>query len=83
MNEKIKKWFNLILEGLVSNPEKANFGIISGSLDLEVAIMVAPEDEAIITEEVCLALTALLKVATGVFQPVVYLYGAPHSMADN
>lgn len=81
MNENQKRLFNAIVEGLVTNPEKANFGIIGGDFDLEIAIMVAPEDRELITEEVCLALTTILKVLTGVFQPIVYLMDAPHPKA--
>jgi hypothetical protein len=81
MTRVVKVWLMGIIEGLTENPMDANFKVESGRFDLEVVIVVAPTDRIVFTEEVCLALTTLLKVATGVLHPVVYLDRDPHPAA--
>lgn len=81
MTEAQKSWLMATIEGMVKNPGPANLERIKGGLDLEIAIHVLPEDEAVFTEEVCLALGTLLRSATGVIGPVVYLHGKPHAKA--
>lgn len=81
---RVKKWFNDMLEGMVSNPEALNWARIKGGLDMEIFIRVAEEDKRIFTEEVCLALGTILAAALGkdfFSKPVIYLYGAPHPQA--
>ena len=76
-----KIWFNTVLEGMVSNPEQLNWARVKGQRDLEIMIIPAPEDGKIFTEEVCLALQALVAAVTGVFRPVIYLQERPHAQA--
>lgn len=79
-DDKQKAWFMAIIEGMVCNPETANFARVKGGMDLEIRIRVSPEDALIFTEEVCLSLARLLGVVTGT-SPVVYLDGQPHAVA--
>jgi hypothetical protein len=77
-----KNWFMAVIEGLVKNPDAANFMRVKGGNDLEIAIKVAPEDSHVFTPDVCRALKTLLILATGALAPVVYLYGNPHPEAQ-
>jgi len=63
------------IESLVKHPEQANFGIVLGRCDLEIVISVAEEDKAVFTDAVLLGLKGEIAAMTGIFAPVVYLYG--------
>lgn len=80
-DERHRAWFMTIIEGMVRDPQAANFARVRGSLDLEIRIRVAPKDAPIFTEEVCVSLARLLGVVTGA-APVVYLEGHPHAGAQ-
>ncbi|NQT49375.1 hypothetical protein HQ571_01625 [Candidatus Kuenenbacteria bacterium] len=81
-SEKNKAWFMSLIEGMVKYPKTANYARIKSGNDLEIAILVAPEDADVFTPEVCNALKVLLAKVTGVLSPVVYLFGAPHAVAE-
>lgn len=76
-----KKWFMNIVEKMVTKPDEANVLRVKGGNDLELAIVVAKEDEHLFTREVCLALKIRVKHITGVLSPVVYLDSNPHPQA--
>ncbi|PIR93865.1 hypothetical protein COT97_04360 [Candidatus Falkowbacteria bacterium CG10_big_fil_rev_8_21_14_0_10_39_11] len=81
-SNEAKAWFMAMIEGMVSKPDQANFARIKGGNDLEVAIVVDPEDEHVFTEEVCGALRVLLAQVTKTCWPVVYLKNTPHPQAE-
>lgn len=80
-DDEQKAWFMTIIEGMVSNPEAANFARVKGSMDMEIRILVVPEDAHIFTPDVCTSLARLLGVVTNT-SPVVYLDGQPHPAAQ-
>ena len=72
-----KQWFMKLIESKVSNPDAANMLSHYGRFDLEVEIVVAPEDEHVFTARVIEDLTEQLGKATETMKPVVYLSGKP------
>lgn len=74
-------WFETLIKSMVSKPDAASTGRRKESVDLEIAIRVAKEDERLFTPEVCEALQTLLAAMTRIPSPIVYIFGKPHHAA--
>jgi len=82
MTHEQKMWLMDLIEGMVSNPERANFGIRRGYFDLEIILDVDPDDEEIFTDTVLEDLITKVAKATGVLLPVIYLNDKPNAKAQ-
>jgi len=82
MTHEQKMWLMDLIESMVSNPERANFGTRKGYFDLEIILDVDPDDEAIFTDAVLEDLIAQVAKKTGVFLPVIYLDNKPNAKAQ-
>ena len=70
-----------LIEGIVQRPKSANICRHYRGLDLEIGIVVATDDEPVLTPEICQALATILGIITGVAKPVVYIEDKPYPAA--
>lgn len=73
LSDEQMTWFVKLVEAMVSSPEKVICLRVMDGTGLEMALIVAPEDEHIFPPRTCEVLATSLCAVTGVSSPVVYL----------
>jgi len=68
-------WLMTQVENRCTDKERANVGRIHGRFDLEIVIVVAPQDKLAITDEFLVDMKRALRERTGLLSPVIYLDG--------
>lgn len=69
------EWLMKKIEKRCVKPDDANLIRVKGQRDLELAIVVAPEDRQAITPSFLVKVTKKIKKRTGIFMPIIYLDG--------
>ena len=69
------QWLMEQVEARCKDKETANLLRIHGRFDLEIAIVVAPQDRNAITDEFLVDMKRAMRERTGKLSPVIYLDG--------
>ena len=82
LSDEQMNWFVALVEGMVSKPEKVICLRVMDGHSLEIALIVASEDEHVFDPMICEMLKESISEQTGVLSPVVYLSSKPHPEAE-
>lgn len=75
VDRKHLAWLMKKIEKRCAKPDDANLMRVKGQRDLELVIVVAPEDRPSITPCFLCKMTRKMRKRTGIFMPVIYLDG--------